>query len=181
MLHKDYIHSDLREALSAAWCADTAYPECREEYPAKDPSWGNCLVSSMVIQAVQGGKVLFGVVDTPNDDGLWHARNHLDGWGHHTPDIEVDATWQQFDQPAKFHVGYGGLQREIIENSVFKDDTLLPRLTLLVERMAEQTGYVVPKTAAEMLADLREAYSIYDPERTVAAATSVAQKRQPRP
>ena len=178
MLNADYIHQDLRDALEAAWCAETAYPSCRADYPDKDPSWGNCFVSSLVIWAVQGGEVCLGVVDTPNDEGLWHARNVLEGHGHGVGDIDVDATWQQFDQPAVFHPGYNGLQSEIIVESVFNDETLLPRLSLLIGRMKEKAGYIVPKSAEEIVSDLRQAYRIYDPSaRATGASFSGGQRR----
>lgn len=161
MYHGDYIHTDLRDALQSAWDVDTAYPACREDYHSKDPSWGNCLVSALVIREVQGGKVLFGEVDTPSEKGLWHARNHLDGWGYATQDIEVDSTWQQFEDGAVFHPGYDGRQQQIIHESVFKDDTLIPRLELLLQRMDDKAGYKIEKTAAEIVDDLRRDYSAY--------------------
>ena len=170
MMHEDYIHSDLREALRAAWCEATAYPENRDQYDQKDPSWGNCFVSSLAVWAVQGGKLIPGEVDMPSQDGIWHWRNELDGWGHHTPEVVVDATWQQFEEGAKFHPGYNGRQREIIEGSVFTDETLLPRLTLLLERMEEATGYTVDMSAEEIIAKARDAFRMYDPARKAAPA-----------
>jgi len=158
MLQEAYIDPGLVKALRAAWCKETAYPPCREVYDQKHPSWGNCFVSALVIWAVQGGELLIGTVDMPSERGLWHFRNLVPAG--RFGEVQVDATWEQFEDGSEFHRVTPLMRdnfKEMMVEAIWNDDTLLPRLTLLIGRMRDE-GYEVGRTPQDILDELHETY-----------------------
>ena len=47
----------LYKKLRSAWCRETAYPSCQQEWVPKDPSYGQCAITSMIVHDLFGGKI----------------------------------------------------------------------------------------------------------------------------
>ena len=155
MLNNGQIAKDLEQALEQAWSRDSAYPACQADYDERDPSWGNCLVSALVIWSVQGGDLLAGKVDMPDQKDLWHFRNDF-------PAGTVDVTWRQFDEGSVFKPVVpmqSAAFKEMIVGSFFEDDTLLPRLKVLLKNMKDKAGYDCGRSAEDIVARLRDRFS----------------------
>jgi len=162
------INGFLLQALEKAWCKETAYPLCQDEYDEKHPSWGNCFVSSIVIWAEDNLPLVAGIVDMPSQKGIWHWRN-----------TTADATWQQFDKGSVFYrprfaAPSDAQYQEIVVESVFNDETLLPRLALLMDRMEKRGGYEMETSAQDIVAALRHHYRNYSGPQLSGPATPQA-------
>lgn len=82
----------LRDALQAAWSADTsASSEWSEENAAK----GQCAVTACVVQDYFGGDILRTIATLPNGQTVSHYFNLIDGQ-------TVDCTHQQFPDGTTF-------------------------------------------------------------------------------
>jgi hypothetical protein len=77
----------LRTLLEQAWAAETSYEPNR--WTSKNPAWGQCAVSALVVQDHFGGELLHGLVA-----GHEHYWNRIRGGR------EVDLTQHQFPQDA---------------------------------------------------------------------------------
>lgn len=77
---------DLYDVLSGVWCEYTCAPRLRLNYPLKHVTWGQCSITSFLVQDIFGGKV-YGV---PRPGGTFHCYNDVDG---HVFDI----TSEQFE------------------------------------------------------------------------------------
>ena len=76
---------DLFAVLEQCWSADTAYPTCKEEWVADDPSFGQCAITAMLVHDMFGG-----TIHKIRNDGGTHYFNKLNG-------KYVDLTREQFD------------------------------------------------------------------------------------
>ena len=85
---------DLYDVLSGVWCEYTCAPRLRLNYPLKHVTWGQCSITSFLVQDIFGGKV-YGI---PRPGGTFHCYNDVDG---HVFDI----TSEQF---ASEELGYEG-------------------------------------------------------------------------
>ncbi len=66
---------DLYDVLSGVWCEYTCAPRLRLNYPLKHVTWGQCSITSFLVQDIFGGKV-YGV---PRPGGTFHCYNDVDG------------------------------------------------------------------------------------------------------
>ena len=80
---------DLYEALLDVWCAETCTPRMRKNWSERNPTLGQCAITSFLAQDIFGGKV-YGV---PLRDGGIHCFNVVDG-------IAFDLTSEQFGDEA---------------------------------------------------------------------------------
>jgi hypothetical protein len=156
-------------ALSQAWGYDTCWEECKDRYPAHDPqsnpSFGNCLVSTLAAWADRGFKdfIVPGLAyELDRMSPGWHFRlSAAEG-------KEIDATWQQFDELAFFVALKPGdrLHTQLVLGSFFDADEeagLRRRLALLLERM-EEKGYRVGVSADDIVdRALRELSYVFMP------------------
>ena len=78
--------ADLYDVLCGVWCEYTCAPRLRPDYPFRHVSWGQCSITSFLVQDIFGGKV-YGV---PRPGGTFHCYNDVDG---HVFDI----TSEQFE------------------------------------------------------------------------------------
>jgi hypothetical protein len=63
--------TDLYDALSHIWCADTCAPRMRSEWTPENKTLGQCSITAFLAQDIFGGKV-YGV---PRPDGNFHCYN----------------------------------------------------------------------------------------------------------
>lgn len=80
----------LQKALLQAWNADTSYDS--EHWSPSNPAWGQCAVTSLIVQDFAGGDILVTEVRLPNGETTKHFYNKL-----YTPSVcEIDLTREQF-------------------------------------------------------------------------------------
>ena len=48
---------DLYDRLLSCWCPDTCAPRLRSQWSKDNPTWGQCSVTSFLVQDIFGGKV----------------------------------------------------------------------------------------------------------------------------
>ena len=82
----------LREALEHSWSNETTY--CEGAYSRRNPSRGQCLVSSLVLQHYLGGQIIGATFTEPSGEKGSHYWLRING-------IDVDFTWQQFAHGTK--------------------------------------------------------------------------------
>ena len=79
--------SEIESAIALSWSIDTTY--CVDDYAAKDPAWGNCAVTALLLQQLLGGELMQGWAREPGRRGTAHYWNRVNG-------SDVDMTWRQF-------------------------------------------------------------------------------------
>ena len=66
---------DLYDVLSGVWCEYTCAPRLRDEYSKRHMTWGQCSITSFLVQDIFGGRVL----GVPRKGGTFHCYNDVDG------------------------------------------------------------------------------------------------------
>lgn len=77
----------LQHALLNSWKKDTCYPPMEKNWSSKNPAYGQCYVTALIVQDYFGGKIL----KTKFKDGTGHFWNLIN-------EEEVDLTRSQFDK-----------------------------------------------------------------------------------
>ncbi len=112
---------ELFEILLDAWCMETAYPRCQQEYiHDEDPTYGQCAITAMLVYDMFGGTMH----KIRNDDGSTHYFNKING--HY-----IDLTSDQFDLysiPVRFEPN-----KEIPREYCGKNPDTFKRYSLLME------------------------------------------------
>jgi len=49
----------LREAFLKSWSRETSYPRTKAQWSTKNPSFGQCAVTSLVVNDLYGGKIVY--------------------------------------------------------------------------------------------------------------------------
>jgi hypothetical protein len=80
--------SDLEKALLDSWCAETS---SEPDWAAANPAWGQCAVTSCIIQDYLGGEVVWAEAVLPGGAKKSHYFNQIDGQ-------ELDLTRRQFPE-----------------------------------------------------------------------------------
>ncbi len=81
----------LENALRKSWGKDTCYPPMRAAWSEKNPAYGQCHCTVLVVNDYFGGKILKYLFK----DGTGHYSNYIDG-------KEIDFTRCQFDENEVF-------------------------------------------------------------------------------
>lgn len=80
----------LQEALLRAWSAETSYDP--EHWSSSNPAWGQCAVTSLIVQDFAGGDIVVTEAHLPGGGTIKHFFNKL-----YIPSAcEVDLTRGQF-------------------------------------------------------------------------------------
>lgn len=152
------IRQDFIDAMQFAWCREVCWPGCLDTYPESredNPSSGACLVTVLHIWADHNFKdeLVPGLMHIPGRDlGVWHFRMRIDG-------EDVDPTWQQapagttFEETGPDHPFYP----IIMTGCFFEDETLEPRLRILLEKMVRHGFKPEPHHTVENIMDRLEA------------------------
>ena len=77
----------LKFALLNSWNKDTCYPPMEKDWSSKNPAYGQCYVTALIVNDYFGGKIL----KAKFEDGTGHFWNLID-------DKEIDLTRSQFDK-----------------------------------------------------------------------------------
>ena len=80
---------DYYDLLLDIWQADTCAPRMRDKWTKENPTFGQCSITSFLLQDIYGGRVL----GVPREGGTFHCFNVVDG-----PEGECvfDLTSEQF-------------------------------------------------------------------------------------
>ncbi|MGY0491991.1 YunG family protein [Streptomyces sp. WG-D5] len=82
---------DLDAALRSAWSADTTSPDGAHRWSPKNPAWGQCDITALVVNDLFGGDLMCGEVYlTDGTQEGYHWWNRLPSG------IELDLTREQF-------------------------------------------------------------------------------------
>ena len=108
----------LENALRKSWGEDTCYPPMRAAWSEKNPAYGQCHCTVLVVNDFFGGKILKYLFK----DGTGHYSNYIDG-------REVDFTRCQFDANEVFP------EPELIERKDTKDSKEYFLLKKRVDRL----------------------------------------------
>lgn len=120
--YKQVTLDDLYEILRKAWCKETAYPACQEEWVKTDPSYGQCAITAMIVQDIFGGTIhRIGA----SGEGT-HYFNKING--HY-----IDLTVEQFDL-YNIPVSYE-LNEEMDRSYCGRNEDTAKRYKLLLERI----------------------------------------------
>lgn len=79
--------SQLEKALQKAWCKETSSDPAN--WTAKNPAWGQCAISALLINDYFGGKIVFAEALLPNGTKISHYFNFIN-------EMEIDITREQF-------------------------------------------------------------------------------------
>lgn len=100
--------------LKKAWCAETCYPKWKNDWSSEKPEYGQCAVTSLLVQDELGGNIVF-------NKKLNHYWNIL-------PDgSNYDITMSQFD------IEINPTPDKTVDRSEFGKD-VIKRYNLLKER-----------------------------------------------
>lgn len=77
---------DLYEVFRHCWSKESAYPACQYDWVPKDPSYGQCAITAMLVYDMFGGSIHKIRVS----GGGTHYFNKIDGY-------YIDLTREQFD------------------------------------------------------------------------------------
>lgn len=115
---------DLYAILRKAWCKETAYPSCQNEWVESDPSYGQCAITAMLVYDMFGGSIHRIRVD----GGGTHYFNKIDG--HY-----IDLTVEQFDL---YHIPVQYEPNEEMQRKYCgKNADTEKRYRLLIERISK--------------------------------------------
>ncbi|WP_436801457.1 YunG family protein [Streptomyces decoyicus] len=83
---------DLDKALRASWAADTCSPDNQADWQPRNPAWGHCDITALLVNDIFGGDLLVGEVHLAGDQHGFHWWNRLPSG------VELDLTHEQFQR-----------------------------------------------------------------------------------
>ena len=144
----DILEPKFAAALQQAWCREACWPGCVGGYPVNrddNPSYGNCLVSALAAYAARGMRDE--LIPAKVDESAWHFRLGL------VDSVQVDTTWQQFEKGSVFRALTPGTEEysEVMKGSLVDDQSLVPRLGVIIDRMKSLAGVELGYTAEQIV------------------------------
>jgi hypothetical protein len=79
--------TSLKKALVKSWNKNTCYPPMEKEWTEKNPAYGQCYVTALIVNDYFGGKIL----KAKFNNGTGHFWNLIE-------DKEIDLSKSQFDE-----------------------------------------------------------------------------------
>ena len=157
MLNAHRLKDAFTNALTQSWDPAAIWPGCKDKYEhgVSPPSYGQCLVGTLVTWAAHGGQkgsfdIIPGILEGDNlpVGGVWHFQL-MENIGESR--IPIDVTWDQAENgiftPA---TSYPDLQKQIIKGSFLEDESLVPRLSVILQNL-EAHGYSVGIAAEDII------------------------------
>jgi hypothetical protein len=100
----------IKIALLNSWSKDTCYPPMERDWSSKNPAWGQCYCTTLVVHDYFGGKIL----KTKFNNGTGHFWNLID-------DKEIDLSRSQFDKNEIIPKPTMHFREEIENNPKYKE------------------------------------------------------------
>lgn len=91
------INQDLVRTIQECWNKDTSADP--ENWSPKNPAYGHCDITSVLIRDYYGGEILYSYVKEPNGNKTAHFYNRIDN-------KIIDLTKSQFDERTKITHGF---------------------------------------------------------------------------
>ena len=113
----------LYDLLREIWCRESCAPRLRPDWSEKNPTLGQCSITSFLVQDVYGGEV-YGV---PLAGGGYHCYNLVDG-------VRFDLTSEQFGEEKLVYDDKYPQSRE----EHFRDEEKYARYLLLKEELKKK-------------------------------------------
>ena len=129
--------AEIRTVLEKGWSIHTTYPECREEYPYRVKSFGQCYVTARVLHYIFGWEIL--KTGYANSDAK-HFWNRLPNGE------EIDFTLDQFDE------AYGKFGKPPLTGKPArrKYKTMNPRVKKLLKAVEEPLKQLMARKPSEL-------------------------------
>lgn len=118
----------LRQAFSKSWSRKTSYPKTRDQWSPENPAFGQCAVTSLIVQDLFGGKLVY------NKD-YHHYWNILDDG------TTIDLTKIQFGKNVKID-NHELVTREYILESAAAARAETPERYALLKQKVEKLLFV---------------------------------------
>jgi len=154
MIGAEYVDPDLIAALQKSWSRESAWPVSQQDWTPDNSSWGNCFVTTLLLWHEMGGQLIPGNAYIPGDDKpAWHFQLDLN-------DQRIDLTWQQFPEGTVFQsCSHGSEDFKIhMVGSVAEDESLIPRLNVLLDNLLYKGGYYIPGDGTEIVKKVMTTY-----------------------
>ncbi len=98
---------EVRTAIERSWSATTTF--CPDGWEERDPAWGQCGVTAVLLVDCYGGDLRRGTAVQPDGWSTTHYWAVVDG-------VEVDLTWRQFPVGTAVHEPVAIERRAILAN-----------------------------------------------------------------
>ncbi|MCJ1681524.1 hypothetical protein MTF65_30045 [Streptomyces sp. APSN-46.1] len=121
---------DLDRALRASWAADTCSPDNQAEWQPRNPAWGHCDITALIVNDIFGGDLMLGEVHLDGDQHGFHWWNRLPGG------TELDLTHEQFQ------LGQTVTEARVIERPPGPLPRRWDEYLLLRKRVIEHLGHL---------------------------------------
>lgn len=95
---------ELYEILKKSWSKDTCFPSGRNTWSSDNPSYGQCAITSIVVQDLCGGKIMKCMCDEVS-----HYYNEIDG-------KIIDYTKDQFKNIPNYELGEERTKKYLLSN-----------------------------------------------------------------
>lgn len=112
----------LYEALKKSWSKETSYTSTQKEWSDKNPAFGHCAVTALIVQDYFGGELLF-------------CKHHNHYWNRLSDGREIDLTRSQFDKTITICLDEIKPREYVLESESAKKAATLERYILLKHRI----------------------------------------------
>ncbi len=101
----------LNSYLENSWSKETCYEKNKKEWKKENPSFGQCYITSLILNDFFGGKI----IKTKLSNGITHYWNLIDN-------KEIDLTRKQFQLKENFKIDkiYSKLNNLSLKSFIFK-------------------------------------------------------------
>lgn len=116
----DRVIKSLMGALSLSFGADTCYPPMKKDWANNPSSFGQCAVTSLIVQDYLGGEILY-------DEGKKHFWNRVDN-------LEIDFTHDQFLEDPGLKISRIRIREELLKtaNTAQRYEILRKRVQMIL-------------------------------------------------
>ncbi len=121
---------NLREAFLKSWSRETSYPRTKDQWNARNPAFGQCAVTSLVVNDMYGGKIVY------NTD-YHHYWNVLDDG------TVIDLTREQFGKNVDIKPQGDATREHMLYSEAAGRALTLQRYNLLKERVERNLLFLV--------------------------------------
>ena len=112
------------EALKKSWSKETSYPSTQKDWSDKNPAFGQCAVTVLVVQDYFGGELLY-------------CKHHNHYWNRLPNRREIDLTRSQFENKVTPCADTIASREYILESESAKKAITSERYILLKKRVAK--------------------------------------------
>ncbi|MDX6347334.1 MAG: hypothetical protein QOF84_2124 [Streptomyces sp.] len=121
---------ELDNALRSSWAADTCSPDNQADWHPRNPAWGHCDITALIVNDIFGGDLIVGEVHLKGDQHGFH-------WWNRVPSgVELDLTHEQFQR------GQTVIATRVVERPLGPLPRRWNEYLLLRKRVIEHLGHL---------------------------------------